>query len=147
MTFSDIDLTDLRLSFSRLTPTTRPMSKRALVKEMLGEIDEALKRGLTFEQIRQHLDENGFAMGLSTFKQYVAMARNNASATSKPKKQKRRKNRAVEIQSALGSPQSTNSTTSPITPQGQAATNPQDALLATPGTDPRKFTNIDDKDL
>jgi len=66
---------DLRQGIVALTPSEQRVSKRQMIGIMIQEIDDAMKRGVTLEQIKTYLDGKGFELGLGTLRQYVAEAR------------------------------------------------------------------------
>jgi hypothetical protein len=113
-----MDVEALKSGIASLAPTPGKQTKRQIVATMLAEIDGALARGITLEQIRSYLDGHGLELGLSTLRQYVADARKHSG-----KKRKARR-----------------PATPPSTPKPPAP-------KATPGTDTSKFVNIKDEDL
>jgi len=115
-----MDIDSLRVGIADLTPSPTKASKRQLVALMIAEIDAALARGVSLEQLKTYLDGQGFDLGLSTLRQYVAEARKAGG--------KRRKARR-----AAGKP--------------PAAPSSQPAPRASPGTDARKFVTVKDEDL
>lgn len=115
-----MDINHIRTGIAALTPSPAKASKRQLIAQMIAEIDAALVRGITLEQIKTYLDGQGFDLGLSTLRQYVGDAR---KAGGKKRKARR----------AAGKP--------------PAVPSPQPAPRAAPGTDTRKFVTVKDEEL
>lgn len=113
-----MDVEALKSGLASLAPAPGKQTKRQLIAAMLAEIDSALERGITLEQIRSYLDGQGFELGLSTLRQYVADARKRGG-----KKRKARR------------PAAPPPAPKPLAPK------------ATPGTDTNKFVHIKDEEL
>jgi len=120
-----MDLSKLRQGIAELAPNDVRQSKRAHVAAMVAEIDDALQRGITLEQIRSYLDGHGFEIGLTTLRQYVAAAR----AAKGPKLRKAKPQR---------------SSNAPAMKPRQSAAKP---ATATPGTDAARFIQVPDEEL
>ncbi|MBF0268779.1 MAG: hypothetical protein HQL44_09310 [Alphaproteobacteria bacterium] len=117
---------ELGVGLDSLLPATKPKRKNALIREHFEKIDAALKRGVSFEQIRDYLDGKGVDIGITTLRQYVSEARAKAA-----KPVSKRMNAAM-----------------PRKPrQSKTRLTAQDARPATPGTDRSKFVNIPDEGL
>ncbi len=115
-----MDIDHIRTGIAALTPSPAKASKRQLIALMIAEIDAALARGISLEQLKAYLDGQGFDLGLSTLRQYVADAR---KAGGKKRKARRAAGKPVVVPS------------------------PQPAPKAAPGTDSRKFVTVKDEDL
>ena len=133
MSAPEIKIADLRQGIAAIAPSERKRSKREVISEMIAEIDTALQRGVTLEQINAYLRGNGFDLGLNTLRQYVADARRNtAGKTTKPRKPRT----------------PVTATATPQTPAFSQKSNPPEAPpRAVPGTDASKFVNVKDGDL
>ncbi len=119
-----MDLSQIRQGLAELAPNEVRQSKRAHIAAMIAEIDDALQRGITLEQIRSYLDGHGFEIGLTTLRQYVAAA--HAAKGPKVRKAKpRRSSNAPAMKSRLTAAKPT----------------------ATPGTDAGKFVQVPDEEL
>lgn len=117
---------ELGMGLDSLVPTEKPKRKNVLIKEQFEKIDAALKRGVTFEQIREYLDGKGVDIGITTLRQYVSEAR--AKATKSSSKRKR--------EDVPRKPRRSKKTTTA-----------RDNRPATAGTDRSHFVNIPDEGL
>lgn len=117
---------ELGVGLDSLVPEAKPKRKNVLIREHFEKIDAALKRGVTFEQIREYLDGKGVNIGLTTLRQYISEARAKAA---KPSSKRKREDK-------------------PKKPRHSKKTaTAHDNRPATDGTDDSDFVHVDDKDL
>ncbi len=132
MTTATFNIDDLRTGIGTLEPTPSALSKRAVIKLMVTEIDAAIARGITLDQIKSYLDGKGLDLQLNTLRQYVADARRNAGTPDVTPPARRARKPAARP----AKPTATHADTPSAMP-----------MKATPGTDASKFVNVKDKDL
>lgn len=77
---------ELGMGLDSLVPEAKPKRKNVLIREHFEKIDAALKRGVSFEQIRDYLDGKGVDIGITTLRQYVSEARAKATKSSSKRK-------------------------------------------------------------
>jgi DNA-binding transcriptional MerR regulator len=146
-------LDDLRSGIAALAPSETKMSKRQHINIMIKEIDGALERGVTLEQIKAYLDGKGFELSLNTLRQYIAEARKADDDKAqkdaiKPKRGRKKRSESDESQQAVV--KTSIATTSTEKRRGNAVPSGQevsDNRHDSGGTDQSRFVQVDDKDL
>lgn len=117
---------ELGMGLDSLLPAEKPRRKNVLIREYFEKIDAALKRGVTFEQIRDYLDGKGVDIGITTLRQYVSDARAKAA---KPTLRRKRE----------GKPRKPR--------QSKSQTTASDNRPVAAGTDSSDFVHVDDEVL
>lgn len=117
---------ELGMGLDSLVPEAKPKRKNVLIREYFEKIDAALKRGVSFEKIRDYLDGKGVDIGITTLRQYVSEARAKAAKPASS-----RKNAALPRKHR----QSRKPATAPASRPAAA------------GTDGSNFVNVDDEVL